>query len=128
MLYIVQHTCTCSLQLHIVQCIPTHLHILYVQVCIPGLHLSLGIFNRLYTILENAYHELDLLQAERNGVENLAGTSFGSYSAAHLQVLPKNRLLELTQQVCRDGGQLMAYLALRLADADTSPQLQFLRK
>ena len=28
-------------------------------VCIPGLHLSLGIYNRLWTLLEEACHELD---------------------------------------------------------------------
>ncbi len=33
------------------------------QVCIPGLHISLGIFYRLYELLEAAAHELDLLIA-----------------------------------------------------------------
>ena len=56
---------------------------IYTQVCIPGLHISLGIFNRLYSLLENACHELDLLQAEDTGAgDTRAGTSFGQYSAA----------------------------------------------
>ena len=130
MLYIVQHTCT--LQLHIVQCRPTYFTYtvcnIIIQVCIPGLHLSLGIFNRLYTLLENACHALDLLQAERSGVENLAGTSFGRYSVALTSLTEKKRLLEVTQHVCRDNEQLMAHLALRLADAETSPQLKFCRE
>ena len=52
--------------------------------CIPGLHISLGIFNRLYSLLENACHELDLLQAEKDtgAGDTRAGTSFGQYSAA----------------------------------------------
>ncbi len=29
------------------------------KVCIPGLHLSLGIFNRLWKLLENSCQELD---------------------------------------------------------------------
>ena len=61
----------------------THMYI-YTQVCIPGLHISLGIFNRLYSLLENACHELDLLQAEKDtgARDTRAGTSFGQYSAA----------------------------------------------
>ena len=33
------------------------------QVCIPGLHISLGVFLKLYTMLEGAAHELDVLIA-----------------------------------------------------------------
>ena len=33
------------------------------QVCIPGLHISLGVFYKLFTLLEAAAHELDILIA-----------------------------------------------------------------
>ena len=44
--------CVVNVQLHYVQ-----------QVCIPGLHLSLGIFDRLWTLLEGACKEIDFLCA-----------------------------------------------------------------
>ena len=94
------------------------------QVCIPGLHLSLGIFNRLFSLLENACHELDLLQAEKIGGENTAGTSFGRYSAALRKMMEQKRLLDVTEQIIRDGSHLIAQLATRLADPETNPQLQ----
>ena len=37
----------------------THLNSMNLQVCPPGLHITLGIFFRLFTLLENACHELD---------------------------------------------------------------------
>jgi hypothetical protein len=50
------------------------------QICLPALHISLGIFYRLYTLLEQAAHQLDLqLAQERSGGE-LGGETFGEYS------------------------------------------------
>ena len=55
-------------------------HTLYqYQVCPPGLHLTLGIFLRLYVLLEDACHHLDLT-AELTG--SAGGRSFERYSAA----------------------------------------------
>ena len=51
------------------------------QVCVPGLHLSLGIFNRLWTLLEDACTELDLQLAEVGVGDNTGGGSFSQYSA-----------------------------------------------
>jgi hypothetical protein len=49
------------------------------QICLPALHISLGIFYRLYTLLEQAAHQLDLqLAQERSGGE-LGGETFGEY-------------------------------------------------
>ena len=51
------------------------------QVCIPGLHLSLGIFNRLWTLLEEACTELDLrLAGESHGSPGIGGLTFSHYS------------------------------------------------
>lgn len=47
----------------------------YFQVCIPGLHISLGIFYRLFGLLEDAVHTLDFqiaptsLTAQQQSVE-----------------------------------------------------------
>ena len=48
--------------------------------CTPGLHLSLGIFDRLYTLLEQACQELDLQLAEQEGAAELGGASFQEYA------------------------------------------------
>ena len=39
-----------------------------IQVSLPGLHISLGVFDRLWTLLEDACTELDLLLAEHISV------------------------------------------------------------
>ena len=49
--------------------------------CPPGLHISLGIFFRLFTLLEDACHELDVLVA-RQYTPGSAGPSFIQYSDA----------------------------------------------
>ena len=50
-----------------------------VQVCPPGLHISLGIFFRLFTLLEDACHRLDVLIA-RHLTPGSAGASFVQYA------------------------------------------------
>ena len=81
-----RYICTCTYMYYMYKymyILPTIIHTI-VQVCIPaGLHISLGIFNRLYNLLEDACHELDSLQTETDtGAESQGGTSFGRYSAA----------------------------------------------
>ena len=48
--------------------------------CIPGLHLSLGIFNRLWTLLEEAYNKLDLQLAADCDGSGTGGATFSLYS------------------------------------------------
>ena len=48
------------------------------QVCIPGLHLSLGIFNRLWTLLEEQCKELDFSLATESAT---SASSFRNGSA-----------------------------------------------
>ena len=52
------------------------------QVCLPALHISLGVFYRLYTLLEQATHELDLAMAREKSVcRQLGGSTFEHYSS-----------------------------------------------
>ena len=53
------------------------------QVCPPGLHITLGIFLRLFTLLEDCCHELDVL-AELQGSSE-AGCSYERYVKALCQ-------------------------------------------
>ena len=47
---------------------------LHIQVCLPGLHISLGIFQRLYNLLEQECHHLDMLMASHKATD-LSGSS-----------------------------------------------------
>ena len=53
----------------------------YSQVCPPGLHISLGIFFRLFTLLEDECHELDVCHSSQfQG--STAGSSFTAFVTA----------------------------------------------
>lgn len=58
--------------------------------CLPALHISLGIFYRLYTLLEQAAYELDLLLAEKTNCGEIGGSTYGRY----LSLLQKKHKLE----------------------------------
>ena len=47
--------------------------------CPPGLHITLGIFYRLWTLLEQACHHLDLELAKRSAPLSLDKVSFKEY-------------------------------------------------
>ena len=96
-----------------------HSHISF-QVCIPGLHISLGIFNLLFTLLENACHELDLQLAEKNTREfRQAHPSAGTRRPEEAF-----RSTVITEQVCRDSRQLLVHLTLSLPDPESNIQLR----
>ena len=91
------------------------------------MHLSLGIFNRLWTLLGEACTELDLKLAECSGSgDNIsAGESYSHYIA----LLKRRSLLRMemeTQQgYVKVMDQLVTYTALALPDADdTLTELQ----
>ena len=47
--------------------------------CIPGLHISLGIFNKLFNLFKDACTELDVQLAAKDGSQGLGGDSFEQY-------------------------------------------------
>ena len=98
------------------------------QVCIPGLHLSLGIFNRLYNLLEEACHELDLLLAEHISGEQGSGTSHDQYSSALHQLSELKERLGVERQAADLAEQVNTYLVLTLPDTQESQQMQALRQ
>lgn len=57
---------------------PPATYTIFTQVCIPGLH-SLGIFNRLWTLLEEACTDLDFKLVQVGGAGDCGGSSFISY-------------------------------------------------
>ena len=61
-----------------------------IQVCIPGLHLSLGIYNRLWSILIGACTELDIKLALLNRGD---GTPSSSSTYNHFATLLRKKSL-----------------------------------
>ena len=58
---------------------------MYTHTCryahLHGLHISLGIFYRLFSLLENECHELDIMVASEDCAEK-GGASYGHYAKA----------------------------------------------
>ena len=52
------------------------------KVCFPGLHLSLGIFNRLWILLEEECTEVDLALAQESAPGGGGGGGGGSTTAS----------------------------------------------
>ncbi len=102
------------------------------QVCIPGLHISLGVFYRLYGLLEEAAHELDLLIAITLGRDpsqqqhSLPGT-FQEYVQLHRTATAvTEEVNELSDHA--DFCDSLAHWSLLDAEGEEqSPQVQALR-
>ena len=97
------------------------------QVCIPGLHLSLGIFNRLYNLLEDSCQQLDLELAARNSQISLGGPSFQQYAAALAQLTQLKEKHHGEEQEAQLLTQLATYLTITVPEPDTSPTVQRVR-
>ena len=89
--------------------------------CPPGLHITLGIFYRLYTLLEEECHELDVMvkfQASQ------AGASYDRYvSALRQQSTRKEDEGRLAVQV-NGLEQLVTLLGITLPNAASQPAYQ----
>ncbi len=90
--------------------------------CIPGLHLSLGIFGRLYDLLEEECHSLDLQLAHSTSSDN-SESSFTQYAAALSELCRKEEELQSHKQHTAVVEQIITYLAVVLPNAESNPQL-----
>lgn len=75
----------------------------FLQVCPPGLHISLGIFLRLFVLLEADCHKLDMTMRIQGGS---GGPSFDRYSSA----LEEQTELKDKQKSLKDGLLLLQQL------------------
>ena len=76
----------------------------FLQVCPPGLHITLGIFLRLFVLLEVECHKLDV--SEQMGGSVSSGPSYDKYVAA----LHQQTQLKDEQHSLRGGLQLLEQL------------------
>ena len=92
------------------------------QVCLPGLYITLGIFFRLFSLLEDECHCLDLEVAKRNIVQLDDRPSFATY-ASNLHRRTQEDKGQLNNQL-NTINQVITYLALNLPDPQQNPGLQ----
>ena len=94
----------------------------------PGLHLSLGIFNRLFTLLENACQELDLEYASQGGTVTTGGTSFQQYAKMLEELSHLKEQSVIKQQEKMLCSQLMSYLLVTVPSPEQSPTIANVRQ
>jgi hypothetical protein len=90
------------------------------------LHISLGVFYRLYTLLEESAHKLDLSAAMLAQDGSGGGVSFANYSSALQEMSSLKEQSEKQTQLVTTLEQLSTYLALTLPQ--DSPALDRVRK
>ena len=92
-----------------------------VQVCLPGLHITQGIFQKIFGLLEEACHELDLKLACHFSSQ----AHHGSYSVYvdKLRDIAKTKAdLDTARQTLAESEQIVVYLSITLDP--TNPVLQ----
>ena len=89
-------------------------HSLYLQVSPPGLHISLGIFFRLFTLLEDECHALDV--AHSLGLQgSTAGSTFITFTTAlQRQCTLRDNIDRLSSQI-QALEQLLTLVTVTLA-------------
>ena len=91
------------------------------HVCPPGLHITLGIFYRIWSLLEEGCHELDLELATRTSHNPSDRETFKKYSLLVTQLSEKR--LNLVQLV----SSLNSVLGDLVILSDSSPLVQALK-
>ena len=94
----------------------------------PGLHLLLGIFNRLFNLLEAACQTLDIQLAAMDSATGMGGTSFQQYAAVLKQLLQLKE--QHTAQTARRNfqSQLLSFLHVRVPSPQQSQTVQHVQQ
>lgn len=91
------------------------------QVCPPGLHITLGIFYRLFTLFEEACHELDLTA---HVSVDVAGAIYGRYASALRQQSKLKEEEGRVEMQVSGMEQLVTSLGIALPNAGSQPAYQ----
>lgn len=100
---------------------------LCIQVCLPGLHISLGIYDRLWELLEGECTQLDLLLAENTSVQG-GESSFMNYVVALKKREQLNLSLTAAEQRVTVLDQLVTFFSLNLPNPSQNQQLKTIRE
>ena len=113
-----------QVNMHLIKyfCITTHTGIhnirvhIHTQVCLPGLHITLGIFTKLYGLLEDECHALDLELALLSSEE--AHSSFDTYSQELQMLRSLQSELNQAEEAYAVLQQMTTYVSLVIGEKD----------
>jgi hypothetical protein len=97
------------------------------QVCPPALHITLGVFYRLFTLFERECHQLDLTAAlHTSSASGPALESFRTYSKALQEVYRITDLMEEGRSGLSGLQQLVSFLTISLKSPQAAQAMQCL--
>ncbi|KAL5500642.1 hypothetical protein EMCRGX_G012236 [Ephydatia muelleri] len=88
------------------------------QVCLPGLHITQGIFTKIYELLEDACHSLDLQLALVNH-EGSSSASFAHYSNELKKLQSAQAKQKQAQSALSAAEELVTYVAIAFGEENT---------
>ena len=89
------------------------------KVCLPGLHISQGIFLKLFTLLENECHELDLkMGSSLSSPMGMSATAYEAYSDALKELSKFKEELDLAKDNAMLLDEMQTYCTLLVREED----------
>ena len=80
--------------------------------CLPGLHITLGVFTKIFKLFEDTCHELDLKLACSSSQTAASSSSFDEYHQEMLKMLSAKEDLTSQLQELNVHEQLTTYLSI----------------
>ena len=93
------------------------------QVCLPGLHITLGVFFRLFSLLEDQCHALDLELATSQASSSGDRPSYATYTR---QVQEERTLLDQKEKIEGEVSwlqQTLSFLAINSSNPASDPAM-----
>ena len=89
------------------------------KVCLPGLHIWQGIFIKLFTLLENECHELDLkMGSSLSSPMGMSATAYEAYSDALKELSKFKKELDLAKDNTMLLDEMQTYCTLLVGEED----------
>ena len=95
----------------------------FVQVSLPSLHITLGVFQRLFELLELDCHKLDLQLAHSSEAVSSCTASYQKYLDAKRKAMSVQEKMEQHKNELKNTEQLATYLALIMNTTATDSRL-----
>lgn len=96
-----------------------------IKVCIPALHISLGIFLRLFQLFEQACHELDVKLAATRTTSPAASKKFNDYIATLQKIVDLEDAITQYHSMAERNEQLATWFAM-VVNTEVQQQVQLL--
>lgn len=102
--------------------------VLDTQVCPPGLHITLGVFFRLWCLLEEDCHQLDLELAMHTSPKPTDRKSYAEYSALVKELSQLTERRNELQQLNTTLNAALCDIAIHLPNAESNPLVKALKE